>query len=586
VRPSTSSLVLSILENFIPTIFVTLLEPFWVILNRLLCLLRPFDTLRDGNAKAYKCLEVKYTSLPPQLVFYRAIRSRHFILALVCAIAISTNVLSVSLSGLFNEKPATVAVLANSTLNLQPLINGTLSLINGNTGVTITYTDHFYATMANLTENTSLPPWIDESAFYLPFDLPALATTSEVKSGDTSIQAYQGSTRGFAIAANCTALTSTYSNHMVTLNTSDDGQAVEFFTSHVLDDGRTATCIPYGKVNGINQTISRLYPYPDAPAGFEIMTSMAPIDSLFYDDFCSPLVVAGWTRLGPVVSNNSVDALNATNGRSLDLAMMACSPVLKTAIYNVTVGTDGRILNTKRTSEFSENIGDFLIDRNETILYQQISTVIAPNAPDDFEWHIDSFVSDWTNAVLAEYINDSSLVDPLAPLPNMTYLTPQFNALYQRLSAMVLGLNKSLFITSTTNTTIPISIITTQTRIFMDLLMFKISVVLLSLHFLAAALYYARRPKRFLPRMPTTIASIIAYVSASHALDDFIEKDGERKLDRSQTYGYGHFRGVDGKTHVGIERQSLVIPLETINPAARKRWRWGKGDSAEVKTWI
>jgi hypothetical protein len=44
-------------------------------------------------------------------------------------------------------------------------------------------------------------------------------------------------------------------------------------------------------------------------------------------------------------------------------------------------------------------------------------------------------------------------------------------------------------------------------------------------------------------------------------------------------YGYGRFIGVDGKAHVGIERQSRVIPLQSQNPYVRRR-RW------DLKAWM
>jgi hypothetical protein len=93
--PSTNPIALSILQNYLPTAFATFLEPAWVILNQLLCLLQPFEELRRGNAKFSKSIGAKYTSLPPQLIVLRAVRSGHFILAVVGTITISTNLLAV-----------------------------------------------------------------------------------------------------------------------------------------------------------------------------------------------------------------------------------------------------------------------------------------------------------------------------------------------------------------------------------------------------------------------------------------------------------------------------------------------------------
>ena len=77
----------------------------WIILSRLLCLLQPFEELRKENASSSKSVEVKYTSLPPQLAIWRAFRAKHFLLAAVCFIAVSTNVLAVMLAALLKESP-------------------------------------------------------------------------------------------------------------------------------------------------------------------------------------------------------------------------------------------------------------------------------------------------------------------------------------------------------------------------------------------------------------------------------------------------------------------------------------------------
>lgn len=69
-------------------IFSSLLEPFWAVLNRILCLLQPFEELKTGNAPSRLSIEAKYTSLPPQFAIWRALRARHFLLVAMCGTAI------------------------------------------------------------------------------------------------------------------------------------------------------------------------------------------------------------------------------------------------------------------------------------------------------------------------------------------------------------------------------------------------------------------------------------------------------------------------------------------------------------------
>lgn len=52
-----------------------MLEPTWVMLTRLACMMRSLEKLRNGNALSPKSLFLKYTSVPPPLVVWRAMRS-------------------------------------------------------------------------------------------------------------------------------------------------------------------------------------------------------------------------------------------------------------------------------------------------------------------------------------------------------------------------------------------------------------------------------------------------------------------------------------------------------------------------------
>lgn len=75
-----------------------------------------------------------------------------------------------------------------------------------------------------------------------------------------------------------------------------------------------------------------------------------------------------------------------------------------------------------------------------------------------------------------------------------------------------------------------------------------------------ASLVYACRRHAFLPRQPSTIAAVLAFIYASKMLDDFIGteyltnrqlEDRLRLLDKR--YGLGWFRGRDGKMHCAID---------------------------------
>jgi hypothetical protein len=98
--------------------------------------------------------------------------------------------------------------------------------------------------------------------------------------------------------------------------------------------------------------------------------------------------------------------------------------------------------------------------------------------------------------------------------------------------------------------------------------MLIVAVVILAVFMLVTITLYIRRPWRILPRMPTTLASQLAFFTASHALRDLAETSGMSEKERNsyvkglrQRYRFGRFVGTDGKPHIGIEREPLVQVL-------------------------
>ncbi|QSZ33039.1 hypothetical protein DSL72_002624 [Monilinia vaccinii-corymbosi] len=80
-----------------------------------------------------------------------------------------------------------------------------------------------------------------------------------------------------------------------------------------------------------------------------------------------------------------------------------------------------------------------------------------------------------------------------------------------------------------------------------------------------ATVAYARRRHAFLPRQPSSIASILAFIYQSKMLYDFV---GTEKLDNAQMeerlvglgkrYGLGWFKGRDGEMHCGVDEEELT----------------------------
>ena len=187
--PSDNPILAQLALNYIPVLFATLLEPFWTLLNRKLCVLKPFETLKGGKAKASQSMELRYTSLPPQLIIWRALKARHFLLVTVCAVEISANMLAVVLSALLQPR---LAVLASEGTFWESFLPSTNQIPSETSS-----SDHLYISAANFSHGAPLPAWVTKNLYFLPFQIN---TTSPLG----SVQSYMAVTPGFGLNVVCT----------------------------------------------------------------------------------------------------------------------------------------------------------------------------------------------------------------------------------------------------------------------------------------------------------------------------------------------------------------------------------------------
>ncbi|KAI4627803.1 hypothetical protein J4E80_001937 [Alternaria sp. BMP 0032] len=208
--PSKNTLVQNILENYIPTAVATLIEPIWVLFNRMLCMLQPIEELQSCNARAKKSIDLDYASLPPQLVIFKALRSKHIVLAAVCTMALLANLLAVSLAGLFNQATIDIqhAIMADQPLQFKFMpVDGNIGPVGGqNFGSNVASgayqgsngEEQFLIADSYLRQGIPLPAWTDENMFYLPF---AAQQTNTTATNDIEAR-----TRAFGAKLECNSL--------------------------------------------------------------------------------------------------------------------------------------------------------------------------------------------------------------------------------------------------------------------------------------------------------------------------------------------------------------------------------------------
>ncbi|KAH7411656.1 hypothetical protein DE146DRAFT_248746 [Phaeosphaeria sp. MPI-PUGE-AT-0046c] len=586
--PSQNRIVQGIVREYVPTAIATFIEPIWILINRKLCILQPLEELRTSRARASRSLTLNYNSLPPQLTISKAIRAGHVMLAIVCSMTLLANLLAVAFAGIFFQE---MVPIARPTLLPAPFA-ARFQNINGSTGPPVdgilakstnlysgafhggTGEDHFLVSESNYTRNTSLPFWVDERAMYLPFLSPEAAASSDSRQ-------YQARTKFFSAQPNCKPLTfgqdyrlnlwdkkggpyrSPDANFSISIS-DEEGHKVACYASST----RFTTALgPQSRMDLENfcrtgQTAAELVTTLDA----------GPNATIHQQETCAMAVAVGWMRTTQencvVTANSSIVPTGFEEANAQNTFFMSCQPTVEIGDATILVNSAGLLLREAEdvapdadqgalNKYFSNGAGNLTAQSNLFIF----RTLASP-------WHNDSFASEHIHYLLNRASPSLHLSDPTAPLPSFPSVLAPMEKAYARLFAIWLGVNiDHLFIRSDapTNPHLPGTVITLEDRIFLNTTLFTISQAILGTYMLVTALLYLRRPGRYLARMPTSIAAVIALFAASAAVEDMAGTSGYTDAEREKhlqevgcRYGYGSFVGRDGSVHVGIEKVPFV----------------------------
>ncbi|KAL1970743.1 hypothetical protein VTN77DRAFT_2577 [Rasamsonia byssochlamydoides] len=573
--PSGSTFLQQMLLNFIPTAVGTLMEPFWAVLNRLLCIIQPFIELNKGATSASKSILLEYTSVPPQLVIWRALKAKHWLLAAVCAVAVAANVLTVGLSGLFEIRNVNLENPISVELSMLPKLaplNLTSAGVSGNLG------EPLQIMLANVSENVALVPWVTPEYYFLPVSLPT----------NTSVSSYVLSTIGIGSQLDCQELKESNSDLLYRFILSHDAMEANFTVSQKLSDGSQIRCFSPNAFTGDNAPVpseaTQVYIRGDPEGGQGVEMFIQPIASEVTatpeeNYACPRMFIAGWVRssitLGDKYSNTLYGPTRNITSSTLNSTFMMCKPRFQTANFSVITDQSGHILNYTQIGPLSEEV-----DEDLASAVWNATTFLVGQPPDYFRWHNDTTASDWFNLFLKKLSGLTSIIDPLAPPPDFATTADLVNQVYQRLFAVVLQDNQEYLMPAPPKSFIIANEITTQQRVFLSETMFYIVVVILALDTIVAIALYIRLPKPFLHRMPTSIAGLLAYGTSSHLAQDLdfktaaaVGQDGIRKVltQRGSVYGFGRYIGTDGEIHFGIDRQPYLIPRQVQD--SRKWWQ-------------
>lgn len=545
-------------------VFSTMLEPFLTLLNRMICALQPYQDLLKGGRRAKTTIETKYDSLPPQLVIWRAARAGHYVLVLLSLVVLLANVLAVGLGAIFEESPRAVFTSVNVSSLISPSLTRGTVLPTGDSSLSNSpYFDHFYMVQTNLSANTRLPAWIDTQFAYVPF--------TDLTSKDNASAQYNAVTRGFGVAATCSVLP--------TSNTSLAHAVYRFNVTTRMGNQEFAVVhgdTPFGNATKCEPYMYTYYSVPQGKSAQELYTSLKQSsDSDKTDEataFCETRMLLGWLRYD-----------TAQPGRAPETAFLECTTEMTTAQFNITVDADGRVLKSHRLGQY-DNITEVL-GANATSVLRDANTHIGDRSQQStggvgmLAWHNDTLTRDWMNYYLKLETNSTDHVDPSKDLPDVAGLIPSVERNYQRLGAALLGANRDLFATFEPGETQPrlaATLVTQDTRIFMDDTAFIISLTILGIYLLVGVMLYARQREILLPRMPSTIGSTIAFVAGSRAVRMY--SGPEKKGQPAEKYSFGRYVGVDGTAHMGVELDPYIVLLDRKSPAPGGGKRLGGGN--------
>ena len=498
--PSENDTVTQIVLSYIPVVFSTFLEPYWLLLNRVSCLLQPFEELKGCRAKARHSLDLRYSSLLPPLAFWRALRGKHFLLTAICSISLLANVLTIGLGAILNPEPTSSGAFIDLKVKRKPLFD-TTTLMEPSDSF---HRDCFYVTESNLSANTSLPPWTSKDVYYLPatleVDHPAYITVN---------------TYGFHVSLSC--------NEVAGKNaTFQEGPIFSFDTSVIGPNGQHIQCRFSQYIEDGHQIIDDyiIGESESVAVGFETVAPLFasnPGASADQVAICSSTFSVVYQRSYTSFSPGSAD-LNATSS-----LYIICRPTLEVLNYSVQLSQSGHVVSSVRQTQPSDNLSEYYsTPQNASDLYISLNQLMSwvTLAGGNSTWydlagsgpqiHNDSFAYSWFPYLMTELLHSRDTVNTSLPAPSAATILPAVSALYSQLSATYLSLENARFFPfpASDGDTILASIQTPETRVFMSDSMLYVCCIILALDVVVAIAYYWQRPQPILLHMPTNIASL------------------------------------------------------------------------------
>lgn len=566
-----------IIYAFIPTVLATLMEPFWVLVTRYFCVYQPYTELFKGMASPITSIGLKYTNIPPALVLFRALRTRHLVLFVLATTALLANLLAVSLGSLFHADRRQYSIPDSLTQSYTALIHPQIyfnsakypvAVAGGKLGINSSFAvndvEHFIVATTNITRGTPLPAWVSKDYYFQPFESNVMKY---------SWSSHKAITRGFGGTVDCQTFENPILRPAVHFNSTHDYWNMAVNITLPTSDGRKILCGSPDPGWSTPPLAPDYKPFvPGTVLSGQYAFQMSPLleeqQDLAANETCGSALIIGWART-VATDELATGGLIATDHRFKNIALV-CLPKLKTAMFEVTVDEDNLVQDYHLVGP-EEDLTGFLQGTTTGNFTQQMSFFLQSYGSNaGLGGGVIYLKNDSSSHEFPHYLTEKllgiSLSDPNQPLANFDTLSGAYAELCQRLFAIVFGLNaQKIFVKETSKKTVEGISSTIIQRVLINKTMFIITITILSMNIIVAVIFLLFRPKNILPRFPDTLASEIAFFYASQALQDvggtgaMSSNARKRHLESlGHHYGYGYFIGKDGKKHKGVERSSLL----------------------------
>ena len=542
-----------------------------MVITRYLSLYQPWTELNRGQSTSSASLGLTYTNLPPVLIAPRALAGGNFILFLASALVLASNGLAVALGGLFDTSLRDTNNTMTFELPLSSSIDTQIQTTERGIKTTLADVSETFAVdgeehwmIAKLFETT---PWTERGFYFLPFEWNKTAR-SELNSASAR-------TRGFGVDLTCELLEGDVYGQQSWAGVSGGSvpkPAAALNVTIPTADGGVIRC------NNplVEFTVDSL---KTGHFAGEYLYGLGPTDRVDKEaeDFCNSLIVVGWSR-GEITVGERNDS---TASYTMDMSTYAnttilCIQRISSAEFNVVLDARDNPSPHRLTPFTYDDSSFFNHSTTITSFKSQLSTIIRTNpfnGRDTGGMHNDISPNTLPHSLmdfLRSEQGQSSLSLPDTPPPSFEDAQTTFQDFYSWMAAIVISQNSERIFRSTTKdggkkpqTSGWISY--QQSRVSMDPVMFYIATALLGFSTIASLIIFTARPKRFMPRLPNTLAAEIGFFYASEALKDTAGTASmtsalrERHLaNLGWKYGYGKFMGKDGNVHLGVERMGPI----------------------------